>query len=271
MTTHTSDSIITTIKEKNIRPKSRIYFMVTHAALWVPGVMVTLLGAFAVAGIIFAVTHVGYEYREFVYPTEKDFVLAAIPYIWVISYIFFALLIVHALRTTHSGYRLSLPVILLSSVSVSVLLGAGIYAADSVLNVDKVVRYPVHMREQKNWNSPLQGRLAGEILSQEMEILILLDKEGNAWTVDISGLGTTTLPFIAVGKSIRIVGKNTEGYQFVACAVFPWDIGMFPRQEKRPGEIYPPMMTPPQEKPFGGKEECRDLLESMKKDVRREN
>jgi len=47
MTTHTSDSIITTIKEKNIRPKSRIYFMVTHAALWVPGVMVTLLGAFA--------------------------------------------------------------------------------------------------------------------------------------------------------------------------------------------------------------------------------
>lgn len=268
MTTPTSTTIISAIKEKNIQPKSRMYFLITHAALWIPGILVTLLGAFAVAGILFASTHIGYEYKEFIYSTDKEFAIAVIPYIWVVSYILFSLLIVRALRTTHTGYKLSFPIILLSSFGVSMVLGTAIYIADSALRLDRVVRYPVHTREQKVWHSPLNGRLAGEILTKENETLMLIDKDGATWMVDISGLGSTTPPFIEVGNSVRVIGKNTEQFEFVACAVFPWDIGTFPRPMIPPGEIYTHTIGTLQEKPFSGKEECAVLLEFLKHQVK---
>lgn len=268
MTTPTSQSIITTIKKENIRPKSRLYFLLTHSVLWVPGILVTLLGAVAVAGILFASTHIGYEYREFIYSSDMEFILAAIPYLWVMSYILFALLIVRALRTTHSGYKLSFSVIILSSFVVSMILGVALYITDSALRLDRVVRYPVHTREQKVWHSPLEGRLAGEIVTRENEMLMLVDKDGEVWTVDISGLGSTTPSFVGAGNSVRVIGKNTEQFEFVACAIFPWDIGAFSRSMTKPDVSRPQVIPHPPEKLFSGKEECSLLLESLKHQVK---
>lgn len=272
MNKNTSQVVLEVIKEQNIKPKSRIYFLAHHAILWVPGILVTVIGSFAVAGILFAATHAGFEYREFVYSTTLDFVIDTIPFMWIISYAFFVALIVYALRTTHTGYRLSIYTILFGSFSVSLLLGFVIYSLDTFMKVDSLVRYPVHIREERNWQFNGEGRLAGKIIDSDEKSLILVDGKEEEWVVDISGFNSNLPPFVKEDNNIRIVGTSTNDHFFVACAFFPWEIGGFPNnknlkmkmQATSTNGIRPPLNFPQNENP-----DCKDVLESLKKRVQK--
>ncbi len=232
MSTHISQIILNKIDKEHIKPRAKWYFVMKHAALWIPGVLVTGIGAVAVAGELYAIAHSGWEFRDFVYSTQTDFVLAMMPIMWIISFVFFGSLIVKALRTTHAGYRFSVKTILLVSVATSIILGVFIYATDEIFEVNSVIRYPVQVREQQVWFSPNEGRLSGIIENKIESDLKILDKDNTLWTIDMSGFGSTTFPYVAEGKSIRIIGTSTgdadiDDHIFIACAVFPWDIGEF--------------------------------------------
>ncbi|MFA5132233.1 MAG: hypothetical protein WC444_02815 [Candidatus Paceibacterota bacterium] len=259
----TSETILTKIHKENIKPKAKWYFVVEHAALWIPGIAVTLLGAVAVAGGLFASMHTGWEYQEFVYASQFDFITANIPFIWVLSFALFGGFIVKALRTTHFGYRYSLHWILLGSVTTSVVLGIIIYKIDDSFEVDSVIRYPVHEREQRVWSSLSEGRLAGYVEKKEDSRVVLRDKDDVVWVIDFSGFGTTTFPFVEEGKSIRIIGTTTGERVFVACMVFPWDIGAFPRAA-------PPMRKQMLLLPSlqNKNPDCTTLLDDMKNHMR---
>lgn len=230
MTTQTSQSILDTIKAQNIKPKARWYFVMWHAVLWVPTAVVTALGTMAFAGELYAVTHSGWEVREFIYPSQIEFLLATMPILWVSSFLLFGTFIVKAFRSTHAGYRFSVKSILLGSVLTSIIVGTAIFYLDKELEADSVIRYPIHERETALWDSPQKGRLAGTIEEIDEESIILRDKNNIAWTVDLSGFGTTSSPFVAVGKDVRVIGTNgDEVHEFIGCAVLPWEVGAFNR------------------------------------------
>lgn len=267
MNKNISQSVLNTIKEQNIKPKSRLYFLVYHAILWVPGVLVTILGSFAIAGILFAATHAGFEYREFVYPTTFDFVIDAIPFMWIISYALFVGLIVYALRTTHTGYRLSVYKIIFGSFSISLLMGFVIYSLDTLIRVDTLVRYPVHMREERNWQFTGEGRLSGKVIELNEDSLIILDGKEEGWLVDVSGFDSKLPPFVKEENNVRIVGTSTDEHTFIACAFFQWDIGGFSNIKNfknRPEFASTNFVRPPQ----NINPDCKKVLESLKKRVR---
>ena len=278
MSTNISQTILSKIEKENIKPKAKWYFAVEHAVLWVPGVIVTAIGAASVAGICYGVAHAGWEYSDFLYTSKMDFMLAAVPILWVVSFAIFNSLIVKALRTTHLGYRLSVKKIMFGSVATSVVLGAGFYAIDEKFEVNSVIRYPVHAREEQLWTSPKEGRINGRIEKKFESSLVVRDKDNVLWTIDMSGFGSTTFPFIEEGKSIRVIGTSTDEadekgedvgdenkeHTFVACAVFPWEIGEPVRKPAPPFMgIRPPKMRIQNKNP-----DCKILLDTMRNHMR---
>lgn len=266
MTNHTPQIILDKIKQENIKPKSKWYFIAKHAALWIPGIIVTGIGAVAVAGEIFAATHAGWEYREFIYRSDYDFILGTIPIIWVILFVAFASLIVKALRTTHSGYRFSSKNILAGSAITSIILGVCIYLLDDSLHANSIIRYPVHKREQGVWFTPSMGRLAGSIEDKTEDSLIIRDRDNVLWTIDMTGFGTSSFPFIEEGESIRIIGTSTDENIFIACAVFPWDIGEIERTSSNTSTQKRPTFNRNQNK----NPDCKMILEELKKHMHRD-
>ena len=274
MSTHISQIILDKIEKENIKPKARWYFAVEHAALWVPGILVTALGAASVAGICYGIAHSGWEHRDFTYKSKMDFMIAAVPVLWIISFALFNSLIVRALRTTKDGYKLSVTKIMLGSVGTSIVLGAFLYSVDETFEVNSVIRYPVRAREMQLWTSPKEGRINGRIEKKYEKGLVMRDKDNVLWTVDMSGFVSTTFPFIVEGKSIRIIGTSTdevneknedEGdenkeHAFVACAVFPWEIGEPVRRPAPPFMGIKPLKMVMQNK----NPDCKALLETMR-------
>lgn len=257
-----SQIILNKIKGENIKPKARWYFVMKHAVLWMPGIIVTTLGAISVAGVLYAIEHTGSEYYEFVYPTKVSFILAAIPYMWVVSFIFFSSMTVQALRTTHEGYRFSAKNLLLGSLALSFTIGALLFFIDNRFNADSIIRYPIHEREQKIWSLPSEGRLSGFIEKEDDKSLTLRDKDNTVWNVDISGFSSDTLPpFVKEGNNVRIIGTSTDSYIFTACVVLPWDIGEFHRPAFLPSApLHKPFMMHDKNKSLN----CKVVLESMK-------
>jgi hypothetical protein len=273
MSTHISKTILDKIEKENIKPRARWYFVVEHGVLWIPGALVTALGAVAVAGMLYAVAHSGWEYHEFIYASRVDFFVAASPFLWILSFVVFNSLIVKALRTTHLGYRLSAKKILLGSIGSSIILGSCSYIIDEKFDADSIIRYPVHIREEQIWTSPQEGRLMGRIEKKYEDSVIIRDKNNILWIIDMSGFGTTTFPFVVEGKSIRIIGTSTnesniigdddsKGATFIACAVFPWEIGGPVRTQLQPfrGNPSPKMRQLQNKNP-----DCAILLDHMKR------
>lgn len=270
-----SQSILHKIQQENIKPKARWYFILEHIALWIPGVIVTALGALAVAGMLYAAAHSGWEYNEFIYPSKMEFLLAAAPFLWIISFIVFNSLIVKALRTTHLGYRLSVKRILLGSVTASVVIGTSGYIVDEMFKANSIIRYPVRMREEQVWSSPQKGRISGRIEKKYETSIVLRDKDNVLWSIDMSGFGSTTFPFVKEGESLRILGTSTnevtetedeesKEHSFVACAVFPWEIG----EPNRKPLIKPHPLREARNRMQNKNPDCKTLLEEMKKSVR---
>lgn len=279
MSTHISQIILDKIQKEKIQPTPKWYFVAEHAVLWIPGVIVTFLGALAVAGILYSFIHSGWEYSEFVYPSQVDFLIEAMPFLWILSFILFNSVIVKALRTTHSGYRLSVKGILLGSVTASIFLGIGIYLCDEVFEANSIIRYQVQMRERQISSAIEKGRLIGLVEKKYQTSLLVRDRDNILWNVDLSLLGTSTFVFIQEGKSITIIGTTTDENSsnenndnsgedkekvFIACAIFPKEVTAPVRSSSTQKVItHRPRVHTQSNNP-----DCKVLLNEIKKNIR---
>ena len=279
MSTHISQIILNKIEKENIKPKAKWYFVAEHTALWIPGIVVTVLGAVAIAGMLYSAVHSGWEYREFVYPSQVDFFVKTVPLLWITSFIFFGSLITQALRTTHSGYRLSTKRILLGSMTTSVLLGVIFYSLDEVFEVNSVIRYQVQTREEEIVSSLEKGRLVGIVEKKYDNIITVRDKNNVLWSVDLSLLGSSTPLFIQEGRSINIVGTTTDENKeeqnndekssedkekvFIACAVFPREPTTSSARTKLSPNNHTPKVHNQNNNP-----DCKLLLNEIKRNIR---
>jgi len=141
-TINTTEKILAAIETKQVIPRPKWYFVVRNTLLWIPGVITTLLGAYTVAGLLYGVLHS--------HPNAL-FLVAAIPLLWVISFMLFSIIGLSLLRHTHSGYRHTTLQLLLVSVASSIIIGILFYAVtqDTIDNkVKTYYRYPTQHEEE---------------------------------------------------------------------------------------------------------------------------
>ena len=222
------DQILNRIAQEKVTPRSKWYFTARHAALWTPGVVVTVVGAFAIAGILFSATHAGWEYQPFTRFSMVEFVVEVIPIIWVLSLALFGVLIVGSLRLTAKGYRYKAGIILVTSFATSLALGAGLFALDMTVKRNELIRFGTERAQKTIWNAPLDGRLAGTI-DVDDAVITLTSTDGEVWVLDTSEL--LEEPLIADDAPVRVIGIQTGDHLFLSCIVMPWELGPKPPRD----------------------------------------
>jgi len=151
-TSNTTEKILAAIETKKVTPRPKWYFVLRNSSLWLPGIITTLLGAYTVAGVLYGILHAHLDrmgvYREYGNPI---FLIAAIPLLWVLSFLLFSFISTSLLRNTHSGYRHTTLQLLLVSVASSIIIGVLFYAItqDTIDNqVRTYYRYPTEHQDQ---------------------------------------------------------------------------------------------------------------------------
>lgn len=252
------EEVLSRITAQRVAPRSRWYFFARHAALWIPGILVTLIGSFAVAGMLFGAVHAGWNYRPYTHPTLVSFLKQAIPLLWLGAFILFGSLIVRSLRLTARGYRYATGVILTISFLASVVLGAALFALDMTMGPNRIIRFHSERMQRGIWLDPDNGRLAGMIAIAEDGAVTLVDPAGKVWNIDATELMGEAL--IEHGASVRMIGMADGSGAFIGCIAFPWEFGELPGPGRRPmGPRGPGRL--PELQPFEDGARCHEIIE----------
>lgn len=234
------DSILEKIENEHITPTPAWHFAVQHSILWIPGTLVTIVGACAWAGMLFGWENAGFEYERFVAPNKMQFLLNTMPLIWVFSFVLFALVIVQTLRLTPKGYRFNTKKVLAGSLLISIVLGTIMYIVDMRGYRNPIIRYPVERQHRRLWSHPENGIIAGLVDIQETSIVVT-DFNNKQWILNTAFLPTTTP--LTDGMMLRFVGKKIDEDNFLVCMVLPWNLSLRPAPPV-PGQNPPPRMMP---------------------------
>ncbi len=224
-----SSLVLTKIHEEKIQPTTKTYYTVRNVFLWVPGVFVTCVGAFAWAGIIFNTTHSSFKYKEFINSKTVPFVVRELPIVWLVLFLIFSLLVLKAFRQTKTGYRYNALSVLAISMGMSMFLGCVIYAGD-IQHKNRLLRFPTEHIQRGIWFNPKEGRIIGTIDRRDNETVYLTDMNQKLWELD-----TTDVPFFETvlqdDAFVRIIGRKSDDDTFFVCMILP---GVFDNDIPKP-------------------------------------
>ncbi len=224
-----AEQILAKITQDNITPTTKAYFVMRDAMLWAPGISITIIGAFAWAGMIFNSTHSSFEYREFVAPGTMSFMAQELPIIWLILFLFFSLFVLKAFRQTKNGYRYSAFSVLSTSLILSCILGYGVYKSDALYH-NPLLRFPTERIQKKMWFNPAEGRIIGIVNQSPDGTFILTDSHNTSWVLDVHEAPFVS-QFMMVDSPVRIIGRVQPDTTFLVCMVLPMQIEKSKKQE----------------------------------------
>ncbi len=185
-----SQKIIEKISKEKITPKARWRFLLKDYFVWGAGVASLIVGAMAVAVVLYMFKNSGWDlYRQSGGGLAK-FLVASLPYFWLIFLGVFILVFDYNLHHTKKGYRYSLKTILGVSVLASVLLGGVFYNTGLGKGIDKLFSENVPFYKQMlqhrvlMWQNPKTGLLAGVVIEVKGDDSFFLEdfRQGN-WQV----------------------------------------------------------------------------------------
>lgn len=224
-----SQQLITKIKDAKIAPKPKWQFLLRNYLIWVFGLLALLIGAAAMAMIIFLLKFNDWEIYDHLSHSLPEFILLTLPYFWLVFLGLFIFIVYYNFKHTRTGYRYSIWLILLSAIIVSAILGVilfGLGVGEKIDNIlgghlpfyEQVLNRPVH-----NWFRPDRGRLAGVVKSfvNQGPNFILIDHERIDWQVDAEAAQIYPGGQIIVGQPLRILGQVINDHQFKAERILP--------------------------------------------------
>lgn len=220
MATNISDKIIEKIRLEKIIPKPKWKFLLKNYVFW------TAFGASIVVGSLsFAVIlNTAFENDWYVYryldKSLATFIFVSLPYFWII---FLAIVLAadyYEYKHTKSGYRYRGYLIIMGSVAISFVLGAGSFALGMGKMIDEAlatqIPYYHGMVQHKKeiWSHPEQGLLAGKIkkIVDEKDFDIE-DFQGGIWEVRGNNIIWHEMPKIE--EEVKLIGEKSSG-----CCVF---------------------------------------------------
>ena len=252
--------VVNRIEREHIKPKPKWYFLMLHLIFWIPGIIITILGAFAFAGIFFSLLHADWSYRPFLSPNPFHFLIMAIPLVWIICFLVFSSLIIRALRFTKKGYAYTTQKIILGSLITSISLGGMIFLIDNNVALS-ALRKPTEENRRNLWSSPTSGLLVGQIVEEEGKYL-LEDPKGRTWQLDIDrdllkGVETE----ISTGQIVRLAGINQGSSLFKVCLMVIEENPKNTENRKKGKREFYFKPVQKKEKPlFSETEQCENML-----------
>lgn len=257
-----SQKILAEIAREGIVPRPKWYWEARNRALWIPGILTTLFGAYTLSGILYWLSHGEWENYTYTRYSAARYALMSAPIAWVICFGLFSLLTIYMVKRTTTGYRLRRRNILLGSLFGSIVIGMLFYNAAERLQSQPLTGYhtPTTRNQLRLWQNPQEGRILGSIteVHENEGTLTLVDVEGSTWTIETRELLMMPPPGVWEQKNIRVVGIVPKGMYMTACYILPWNFSL-----EEPKKRLFEKMKAAQEELFELEKEaqtCRDLF-----------
>lgn len=240
MNTHTpqphnetlTKNILERIEREDITPLGRGVYFLHNFAFWTLWILSVLLGAFAVAVLIFTELNIGWEFYEMTHDNALTFFVHTLPYLWIGLLILVTLFGPYNLRQTKRGYRYSMRMIVILGFCLSILFGTLLNQYGYGRYVDEMIgaRIPLHnpvLRQRESfWLQPERGFYSGTIktIDREAGVVTILTTEGETAAFLLSFLPKTMFDMLAPNIHVRILATSTETYErLVACHLMLWE------------------------------------------------
>lgn len=230
------------IKDKDIKPRSKKYFVLKQIIIWILFGWALLLISLAIAlGWEISVQQ---DYRLMLaLPDRFLFIIQTLPYFWIVLAIVLAVIALVEFKGTNKGYKLQWYFILLGLIILNFILAGIFYFTGVAQYIENKLEshIPGYHRvvpvPQKMWLEPEDGLLSGIIIETEdvppmrdpadgWKIIILEDWDENEWEVVIEE-DTMMPPFLELteDEAIRIIGEAIDENEFRAFGIKPWQKG----------------------------------------------
>lgn len=223
-----SKNILRKIDEKHIKPIPKWQFILLHVGLFVMFGFAILFGSLATSLMLFHIWTTDWEIVPRIGGGLHS-IIYVLPYMWIIIVGLMVFLATLVYKHTSKGYKLRPSLVVIVSIIASLVIGSVLFATKSAEGIEKALREHVRPYDQYReiregiWMAPEQGILPGVIYEiQDEKILILDDKSGKRWEVDI--IEAITPPFAPdpkVGDLVIIVGERTGENTFEAEGIRP--------------------------------------------------
>ena len=228
-----SNEVLKKIKDNNIKPKPRWYFITKNYFIWSIFGISIILGSFAFSMIIFIINQLDWAIYHYIGESFLKTVFISLPYLWLIFLILFTGVAYYNFIHTKRGYRFKFISILLISLVISITLGTGLYFNGFSERLENVFseKIPYYNRLvyscEEQWMRPERGLLAGTITETGLpeNSFILKDLNNNQWKIEASKAIWKGKLTPATGLKIKLIGKVINNNNFKAMEIRPWQQG----------------------------------------------
>jgi hypothetical protein len=205
------DSVINTIDQENVCPRSRWFFVCKETLVWIFWALSVVVGALAVAVTLFVVSHSQYALYEASHDSFLTFFVGTLPYLWIILFAVMSYLAVTNLRHTKRGYRYCAWKVVASSMVLSLAGGAVLqlfgfgHAIDYKLGQEMKMYMSQEKQEMRLWQTPNDGRLIGRqvlVTTVPTSTVVFEDTAGARWTLDVSELSARDLNLLSTERLV---------------------------------------------------------------------
>lgn len=232
------------IKQDHLVPESRWNFLIQKFSKWFLVGLFIVLGAGTISVIYYLILQLDWDLHQAMQRNFILYMLAILPYFWVIILGLVVGATFLSIRKTEHGYRFS-RLKMGGAVGLSlVFLGLFFYflgLSNRINNiVIKNVPYAMHhtVTKEIQWMQPEKGLLAGKIIQLEKNEFQLKDLKGSDWTVYFNQ-ETSVRPAVnfSEGEMVKIIGTQEVKSLFKAKEIRPWEgRGMMGEQGMRRGQ-----------------------------------
>lgn len=227
------DSLLERIESEKVCPRSRLFFQGRELIVWTLWLLSVVVGAFAVAVVVFVLIHGQYALYEASHENFIFFMVETLPYLWIVVFSTMVFVAAYNIRRTRRGYKYPLWVVMTSSVLLSVTGGLTLQLFSLGYEIDELFgRYMFlytsqYKFEEQLWQDPDDGRLLGVQVYTTLSpttTVIFKDLDGHTWTMNVGELPILDREALSSEQTVRLIGKMVDErtMQFHACGVFPW-------------------------------------------------
>lgn len=223
-----SQNTLKLIKERSLKPRPRLFFLLKNYIFWTIFALAVILGSLAVTTILFMVTSHDWDVYKYLDRSLFEYIFISLPYLWLIIFAAFIWLAYYYFHHTKHGYRYGFWVVtglsLISSLGLGgVLFSGGLDSEIHQLFSRQVAVYnKLVYTKQDIWRQAEKGLLAGEITAMVDENSFMVrDLDGENWYV-INKADDSAM-VIQPGIKLKLLGELEDDGSFKALYLREWN------------------------------------------------
>ncbi len=226
-----SKEVLKKIKKEEIKPVSRLSFLLKNSFLWTLFGISIIFGSIGFSIVLFMLERTDISTYLSSVNSPIKLILISIPLLWVFLTVLSLILGYINFRNTQRGYRFEFIKVFLLNILSVILLGSLLHLVGGSLVFNTLFERNIPFYTQVAdsryavWNRPEEGFLAGKIVRIEKvgESMLVLSLDDDEYTVLYEQARIRPLANIEIGEIIKIRGKLVEENSFEAFDIMPWD------------------------------------------------